>query len=737
MTQKEIFGNAKWLASEAAAAEPLTFSILRSKFIIDKAEKITLKILGLGFFHAFINGLPVSDSEFLPFSTDFHGRRNYPSEEQPTGHRIIVPVFDITDKVKNGENVLAVHFGGGWYTYTADRPESRYGSPKVIYIIEAEQNGSKNTIKISEPGDKICESFVKNYNFTSLEGHDYNGFDDNVLGPDYNETLLPYASVAEDIDTFYTYSDCPPDKIRGRFSPVLVKKEGNRAIYDAGRNLSGVPVLKIKAPAGIKFSVRFSEELSPGGDLDGKFIHNQRFFCVSDGKERTVRPLFTWFGFRYFEISHDGEAFNDSWCSPSEVDFIHTDLKISSAFNSDNEVLNWLYKTYINTQLCNMHSGIPSDCPHLERRGYTGDGQLTCRSAMTVFDAKDFYKKWIDDISDCQDTLTGHVQYTAPYLQSGGGPGAWGCAIVEVPYRYYKEYGDPEPALRLYPQMLKYFEFLEAHSENNIIISDKPGAWCLGDWCTFTPTALPAGFINNYYYIKSLEHAVEIARLGGHYNDIPGLEAALNTRKRATEGAYYNTWDSNFLGNIQGANAFGIDLGLGNGRTAAFNAEYYNKIGHYDTGICGTDVLTKVLFDTGYGETAVRLLTSKDGFGGWMEQGFTTFSEYWLNSTRDRSHNHPMFGSVIAYIFEKLLGITQADDSRGYEDLIIKPFFSEKINTIGGSRTLPCGVVSVNYNRTADNIFVKISLPKGKTARFIYNNKERLLYEGENSFALL
>ena len=27
--------------------------------------------------------------------------------------------------------------------------------------------------------------------------------------------------------------------------------------------------------------------------------------------------------------------------------------------------------------LCNMHTGHPSDCPHLERRGYTGDGQLT------------------------------------------------------------------------------------------------------------------------------------------------------------------------------------------------------------------------------------------------------------------------------------------------------------------------------------------------------------------------
>ena len=94
--------------------------------------------------------------------------------------------------------------------------------------------------------------------------------------------------------------------------------------------------------------------------------------------------------------------------------------------------------------LCNMHTGHPSDCPHLERRGYTGDGQLTCHAALSVLDARRFYEKWLCDIGDCQDTLSGHIQYTAPYIRSGGGPGGWGCAIVEVPYQLYRHYGDVE-----------------------------------------------------------------------------------------------------------------------------------------------------------------------------------------------------------------------------------------------------------------------------------------------------
>ena len=83
-----------------------------------------------------------------------------------------------------------------------------------------------------------------------------------------------------------------------------------------------------------------------------------------------------------------------------------------------------------------MHIGHPSDCPHIERRGYTGDGQLTCHAVLSIFDAEAFYKKWLQDIADGQDTLSGHIQYTAPYIRSGGGPGGWGSAIVEVPISF-------------------------------------------------------------------------------------------------------------------------------------------------------------------------------------------------------------------------------------------------------------------------------------------------------------
>ena len=139
---------------------------------------------------------------------------------------------------------------------------------------------------------------------------------------------------------------------------------------------------------------------------------------------------FTWFGFQYFEVKGNAKV--------TDCVVIHSDVKVSSTFSSSDETLNWLREAYLRTQLDNMHCGIPSDCPHVERRGYTGDGQLTCNAAMIQLDGEKFYRKWIQDIADCQDSITGHVQYTAPYIPSGGGPGGWGCAIVMVPYVFYR-----------------------------------------------------------------------------------------------------------------------------------------------------------------------------------------------------------------------------------------------------------------------------------------------------------
>ena len=119
--------------------------------------------------------------------------------------------------------------------------------------------------------------------------------------------------------------------------------------------------------------------------------------------------------------------------------------------------------------------------------------------------------------------------------------------------------------------------------------------------------------------------------------------------------------------NVQGANSFAVDLGLGTENTYKNMVSYYKKLGYYDTGIFATDIVTRTLFENGDSDLAIDLLThdGDQGFEHWRKNGATTFHEYW-DSNRSRSHSHPMFGAPVAYLFEYLLGIKQEEGTAGY-----------------------------------------------------------------------
>lgn len=727
MNQEEVFGQAQWVCAGAYSGKSAStpdaggvphFPILRGTFQAHGVKKATLRVLGLGFFHCYLNGREVSADQFLPLSTDYEPRPNYPLDECVTGHRIYVPEYDVTGLMEEGKNVLALHFGGGWYTFD----DARYGDPKAIYRLSLETCEGVTEV-FSSVNDRIGDSYVKTYYFTKFENQDFTDFDSAALGKEFDDSGWPNAVSAKPLDTNYLFSDCPADRVEETREVTCISEAPEGKTYDTGRNCASYPVLKLHAAKGEKVTVLFSEERKPDGTIHPSFSYEQSVSFVSDGTGRVVQPMFTWFAYRYFQVLGNAE--------PLYVKVVHTDVKVNSSFESDNETLNWLYLAYLNTQLSNMHTGIPSDCPHIERRGYTGDGQLTCHAAMSVLDARAFYRKWVEDIGDCQDVYTGHVQYTAPYTRCGGGPGGWGCAIVEVPYQYYRHYGDMEPMSRLYPQMLRYFDYLEAHSENLLVTSDKKGEWCLGDWCAPGVVALPAPFVNNYFYIKSMNRAVEIARLTGRDSDVPMLEERIRARKDVLMAAYFNTWDGNFIGSFQGANAFAVDIGIGDERTYQNLVAYYDKLGRFDTGIFGTEIVSRVLFEHGDGDLAVKLLTAQHttSFEGMRRAGSTTIWEYWPDEKDDRSHDHPMFGAVIAHLFDYLLGI-QGDP--GYQNITVSPKFVKQLNRVSGSRTVPGGTVAVAYVKDGDSAEVTVTVSEGVQAVFCCNDTVRTLHAGEN-----
>ncbi len=731
MTQEYFFHNAKWVGAEIRTAE--SFSVLRGTFEISSAEKATLNILGLGFFKCYINGECINPDTFLPLSSDFEGTCD-PVDEVISGHRVYVPQFDITPFVKEGKNTIAIHYGGGWYTH-----RSRvFGLPKAIYCIEVSgKNGAEYFV--SDENCRIGESFVCKYNFTWEEYHDFTDYND-CFAPDFDDSSWTKAVCTEGLETEYCVTDCPADKLIKKLPCKKISETAVGTVYDCGENTTGYPVLRINAEKGEKVIVNMSEESLNDKTLDPMHVHGQQFTFISDGKETLAQPEFTWYGFRYFEVIGNAE--------PECVKAVFADVPVSSTFECDNETVNWIYKTFLHTMLCNMHTGHPSDCPHLERRGYTGDGQLTCHAVLTTLDARALYEKWMQDIGDCQDVLSGHIQYTAPYIRSGGGPGGWGCAIVEVPYQLYKHYGDKAILEKYYANMRRYIDYLESHSDYGLVTSDKAGEWCLGDWCgpnILYPdrditshnqqVVLPAPMVNTYFMVKSLQQMCEIASIIGKDEDIAEYEEKIKYRKGAITAAYFNTFDDNFVMNVQGANSFAVDIGLGNEKTYRNMVSYYKKLGHYDTGIFATDIVTRLLFEKGDSDLAVDLLTHNgdQGYEHWRRNGATTFHEYW-DSNRSRSHSHPMFGAPVAYIFEYLLGIKQAENSAGYKSIVIEPVSIDRFKHMSGSITTPNGVVAVSYENKNGNVKFNVTIPKNTEAVFIYKEEHKKLVQGENEF---
>lgn len=732
MEKSYFFKNALWVGKSERTPE--TFSVLRGKFNLSSVKKATLNVLGLGFFKCYINGKCINPDTFLPLSSDFEATCD-PINEVISAHRVYVPTFDITPYICNGENVIAIHFGGGWYT----RKTRIFGLPKAIYCIDAEYENGKMESFVSNENCKVGDGFVFDYNLVCYENHDYSNYID-CLGKDFDDSLWENATPTEELASDYFSTDCPIDKLIAKLPVKIVKKTENGVVYDCGKNTTGYPVLELKGNVGESVTVRFSEEILADGNIDPKHNHGQSYSVITGREKCEVQPEFTWFCFRYFEIV--GNAI------PKYVKEIYADVKRASTFESDNETLNWTYNTFIHTMLCNMHTGHPSDCPHLERCGYTGDGQLTCHATLSVLDAKKFYAKWLQDIADCQDKISGHIQNTAPYIRSGGGPGGWGSAIVEVAYQFYKHYGDESVLSKYYGNMRRYIDYLEAHSEFGLVTSDKKGEWCLGDWCgpnILYPekditshnqqVIIPAPYVNTYFMVKSLETMRKIAKIIGKDEDIKEYDEKIDTRKRAIRAAYFNTFDGNFIMNVQGANSFAVDIGVGDERTYENMVSYYKKLGHFDTGIFATDVLVRNLFKHGDAELAVEILTNNgsQGYEHWRRNGATTIHEYW-DSNRSRSHCHPMFGAAVAYFFEYLLGIGQTENSAGYSDLVINPQAVSKFGKMSGKLDTPNGTVSVAYEKEKEGVRFNIVIPCNTKAIFRYGDKEVKLNKGKNEF---
>ena len=693
---------------------------IERRFTLDAVpDDASLVITGLGYFDARINGQPVTEDRFQPHVSDYERRSftkiTYPCRDTFT-HRIYVCRYPAASLLHPGENVLEIRLGDGFYRQRERVAEGdmSYGDTlKTVFAL----TGGGGVLLVSDGSEVWRRTEIVRSSLFLGEIHDRT-LDTADTYP-VNVLPAPDAILSEQTGT--------PDRVIRVLRPTLCGTVDGRQIYDAGENISGV--VRLTSPGG-RVTLRFAEELCADGSLDFSTV-GADYTCTSGVPqimtdtfigEGTFAPQFVWHAFRYFDVEGD--------ITDCEVQVIHADTPVTSTFSSSSEGLNFLYDAYLRSQLDNMHGSIPSDCPHRERLGYTGDGQNCAAAALMLLDSQAFYRKWIRDILDCQSPDTGHIQHTAPFQGGGGGPGGWGCAVVIVPYEYYRQTGDRELLAECYPAMKKWIGYLERHSENGLVVREEAGGWCLGDWCTYDPCVLPEPFVNTYFHIRSLRMMAEIAEALGFAGEAADWSARAEVLCRALTDAYFA--DGHFCGGIQGADAYALDLGLLPDAAADALAAKYDALGRFDTGFLGTDILLRVLLAHGHTDSAYRLLNSEAcGSFLWMKRhGATTLWEAWNGG----SHNHPMFGAPVRYLFTYFLGIRSR--TPGWGGIVIAPQMPAALDAVSGTLATPHGVIGVSLQREAGGIRARISLPDGITAQLCHGGKTVTLAGGITEWML-
>ena len=686
---------AEWIAPSYA----LDACVIKKSFQLENLpECAELFITGLGYFEVRLNGKGLTDDMLIPPVSDYFKREfkktTYKVADEFT-HRIYYHKFPVIEHLTLGENILEITLGGGWLTQRERLAEGEMeysARPMCIYALKLPSG------EICSSGDDIfLESEIRRSSLFIGEVIDSRFVDTE---PKSVQVLpRPRAIMSEAIGV--------NDKIIRTVIPTLLSERAGVRIYDAGENISGLVSLVTDAPSGCEYVLRFAENLSSDGTLDFKSTGSDyvgrsgdaQIMCdrfITDGGRRCFMPKFVWHAFRFFEVSGDL-----SYMDVPSVLVIHADTPVTAEFESDSEGLSFLFDAYVRTQLTNYHGSFPSDCPHRERLGYTGDGQVCARSAMMLLDSRELYRKWIRDILECQDIKSGHVQHTAPFGGGGGGPGGWCSAIITVPYAYYKQYGGEDFLTDALPAMRRWIAFTEGCLDGGLVVREVEGGWCLGDWCMLESGKIPEEFVNTCCFI----HAMRL-----YLKMLNGLKA---TADREVEALISKCTESvrelyRSISQIGAARAFAAWIGIDSTESAA---EYYGKLGHFDTGFIGTDVLSEVLVRDGHVDVWHSLISSEElgSFLYMKRHGATTLWERWHGNC---SHNHPMFGASARQIFEGILGIRQTEDSQGFKSVKITPHLPKGVNYARGSILTPRGKITVTLTRRDGVVEQIIDVPR-------------------------
>jgi len=699
----------------------------RKKFTVEKTiKKAIVFICGLGFYEMYFNREKIGDQVLAPAVTNYDKRSLkkllYKYDDQ-SSQRVLYNVFDVSKKLKKGDNAIGVILGNGWYNQRDRIIEGHmwYDVPKMILQLEIEYNdGSKETIISNDTWKTTTGPLLDNAVFTG-ETYDARLELGSWNKPNFDDVAWKHAFEVRPPTGKLRFQTIPFNKVMCTMGTSFKKNNDTLYTFTLPETVSGWCAINIKGNSGDTVRLRFiSEEGLDYGQIDT--------YILKGGKTERWEPKFTWHTFRKIEVTAKRVDISKGSII---VKSIYTDVESVGDFECSNEFFNRINRAWIRTMHANFKGIISSD-PHRERLAYTGDGQIITESLLYTFDMTRFLIKFIDDISDARNKNTGYVPHTAPFSGGGGGP-AWGSAYVIIPWAYYLHYGDSTILNEHYIGMKQWVDYLNTRTdERGIIVREEPGGWCLGDWCTpYNRIEIPTELVNTAFYYHVTCIMAEIAKVLNKSQDEINLKNRAETIKRNFNIVFYDSVTNHYWKGKQGADAIALAFGLvpEDRHKKVFSAmlDHLKTINyHFDTGIFGTPLTLKVLTENGRTDIAYKLMNQKDfpGYGYLMNDKNSTLWETWGGSVDDPNGSgrcHPMFGSVVAWFYNSLAGIKPDELNPGMKHFYIELKPVSDLNYCKASYNTLYGKIVSNWEIDKnDNFRLKIEVPLNTSATVIF-----------------
>lgn len=310
-------------------------SYIRKAFVIGREVKhAELSMTALGVYEGYVNGIRLGEQVLTPGYTDYHFRVQYQS-------------YDVTDKLVQGENVIAALVGDGWYRGCIGIGSNRnsYGSKTKFaccLFISYEDGGEEvictdeswhvcqdgalreNNIKTIERFDarkELCGWNLPGYSLTDAQGHTLS---------DSQNSLVQDASAAgnSDVGDGAIWHRAHPASYEGNvvpqegelvlehehFTPMVLHTPDGNTVLDMGQNFAGYVRFKVAGPAGHVVALTMGEVLDENGNFTMKNLAaegasiisgevGQRLEYTLAGRE-TYKPHFLVSGFRYVLVEN-------------------------------------------------------------------------------------------------------------------------------------------------------------------------------------------------------------------------------------------------------------------------------------------------------------------------------------------------------------------------------------------------------------------------------------------------